>query len=136
MSAGHANAADCCRHDCYGLRVSDESPRRIQLSRAKGWRKPENTIVVARPSKWGNPYTLDMYRGDWQDMPERELRRMAVSDFRGMLDGRWEFDGDVDYPSMDEIRAELTGKNLACWCPLDQACHASVLLELACRDTP
>lgn len=27
--------------------------------------------------------------------------------------------------------AELRGKNLACWCPLDQPCHADVLLELA-----
>jgi hypothetical protein len=26
---------------------------------------------------------------------------------------------------------ELRGKNLACWCPLDQPCHAEVLLELA-----
>ena len=26
---------------------------------------------------------------------------------------------------------ELRGKNLACWCPLDQPCHADVLLELA-----
>ena len=28
---------------------------------------------------------------------------------------------------MDELR----GKNLACWCPLDQPCHADVLLEIA-----
>jgi hypothetical protein len=27
--------------------------------------------------------------------------------------------------------AELRGKNLACWCPLDQPCHADVLLEIA-----
>ncbi len=26
---------------------------------------------------------------------------------------------------------ELAGKNLACWCPLDQPCHADVLLKLA-----
>ena len=36
-----------------------------------------------------------------------------------------------------EARAELAGKNLACWCPLTDAqgnrvpCHADVLLELA-----
>lgn len=29
--------------------------------------------------------------------------------------------------------SELRGKNLACWCPLDQPCHADVLLELANR---
>jgi hypothetical protein len=26
---------------------------------------------------------------------------------------------------------ELRGKNLACWCKLDEACHADVLLRLA-----
>ncbi len=26
---------------------------------------------------------------------------------------------------------QLRGKDLACWCPLDQPCHADVLLELA-----
>jgi len=35
------------------------------------------------------------------------------------------------YPSIDEIVATLSGKNLACWCPLDQPCHADVLLNLA-----
>ena len=29
------------------------------------------------------------------------------------------------------IRHELHGKNLACWCPLDQSCHADVLLAIA-----
>lgn len=34
-------------------------------------------------------------------------------------------------PDIDEIRAELRGHDLACWCPLDQPCHADVLLEIA-----
>lgn len=104
-------------------------PHRVQLSRRKGFRLPPNTLSVARPTRWGNPYTLDMYRVDWATYPERELRRMAVSDFRGMVDGRWGFDGDVDYP-ISEIGL-LAGRNLACWCPLDGPCHADVLLELA-----
>lgn len=29
------------------------------------------------------------------------------------------------------VRAELRGRDLACWCPLDQPCHADVLLRLA-----
>ncbi|ETX26587.1 DUF4326 domain-containing protein [Roseivivax isoporae] len=32
-----------------------------------------------------------------------------------------------------EIIRELRGKDLACWCPLDQPCHADVLLEIANR---
>ena len=35
------------------------------------------------------------------------------------------------YPSLDEIRAALGGRDLACWCPLDKPCHADVLLRLA-----
>jgi Protein of unknown function (DUF3631)/Domain of unknown function (DUF4326) len=30
-----------------------------------------------------------------------------------------------------EIRSALHGRDLACWCPLDQPCHADVLLEIA-----
>jgi len=30
-----------------------------------------------------------------------------------------------------DVRACLRGKNLACWCALDQPCHADVLLEMA-----
>ena len=33
-------------------------PERIHLRRAKGWRKPESAITVARPSSWGNPFRL------------------------------------------------------------------------------
>jgi hypothetical protein len=31
------------------------------------------------------------------------------------------------------IRKDLHGKNVACWCPLDQFCHADVLLKIANR---
>lgn len=101
-------------------------PDRVRLSRRAGWRKPENTIVVARPTRWGNPYRWQDYRTDWTDASDAELRRMAVSDFRGLLEGRFD---DHTYPC-DDI-GQLAGFNLACWCPLDGACHADVLLELA-----
>ncbi len=101
-------------------------PERIQLSRRKGWRKPEGAIVVARPSKWGNPYTLAELRIDYPGADVEELRRMATSDFRVMLEGKWGEDRG-DYP----LVTELAGHDLACWCPLDQPCHADVLLELA-----
>jgi hypothetical protein len=28
-------------------------------------------------------------------------------------------------------KVELAGRDLACWCPLDQPCHADVLLMVA-----
>jgi hypothetical protein len=33
--------------------------------------------------------------------------------------------------TVEDVRTELAGKDLACWCPLNQPCHADVLLELA-----
>jgi hypothetical protein len=31
-------------------------PRRLQLSRKKGFRLPAGAIFFSRPTKWGNPY--------------------------------------------------------------------------------
>ncbi len=93
-------------------------PERIQLSRRKGWRKPDNTVVVARPSKWGNPFRVGVNAFN---------RANAVEQFREMATrpGR-SFEG-----FREQVRDELAGKNLACWCPLDQPCHADVLLKIA-----
>jgi hypothetical protein len=92
-------------------------PVRIQLSRKKGWRMPENTVKVSRPGKWGNPFTVEDYG-----------RQIAVSNYRIRLHGL------IDIGAVD--LAELRGKNLACFCPLDQPCHADVLLELANAKEP
>ena len=123
-------------------------PNRIQLRRTHGWRKPAGTIVVARPTRWGNPFRIDdladliehyeiSHNGD---APPRgalrgQAQRMAVSWFADMVTTRiprqvWP-KAAHHYPSTDEIIAALTGHDLACWCPLDQPCHADVLLELA-----
>lgn len=99
-------------------------PERIQLSRKKGWRKPENTVVVSRPSKWGNPWIILLPGG----------RPLAVQRFREMFTVDEEARAAFGYPKPGEISAELAGRNLACWCPLDQPCHADVLLEIANRD--
>ena len=36
-------------------------------------------------------------------------------------------------PLLRHIQRDLAGKNLACWCALDEPCHADVLLEIANR---
>lgn len=35
-----------------------------------------------------------------------------------------------------QARQALAGKDLACWCPLDQPCHADGLLEIANQEVP
>lgn len=87
---------------------------RIQRKRSKGWRMPEGVVYVGRPSKWGNPYNFGP-----------SARAKAVNRFRAEL-----LAGAMPV-SVEEIRAELAGKDLACWCPLDEPCHADVLLEVA-----
>lgn len=118
-------------------------PERLQLSRRRGYRKPEGAVVVSRPSKWGNPFTVAWHRAVEAELgappkPEAEVRAGLVTAFRSVVlhlsdSGFW---GMVDHQAVLAIReglerGELTGKNLACWCPLDQPCHADVLLAIA-----
>lgn len=106
------------------------TPKRIQRKRTKGWRMPENAVYVGRPTKWGNPFmvvdVLEAYCGN-----EREARADCVRSYREYLlrdDGAY-----IRLASAVDAARELRGKDLACWCPLDQPCHADVLLELANR---
>lgn len=96
-------------------------PYRIQLSRKKGWRLPPNTVVVSRPSRWGNPHKVG-----WCELCNRtHTREEAIQEHRSAV-----FFSRV---LTESLFAELRGKNLACWCRLDQPCHADVLLEIANR---
>ena len=96
-----------------------ETPIRVQRKRTRGWRMPENTVYVGRPSKWGNHIHV---------APNKMTAPHAVNLFRAWVNER----AGLGY--FESVRAELRGKNLACWCPLDQPCHADVLLELANGD--
>ena len=75
-------------------------------------------MVVARPSQWGNPFVV----GD-----ERS-RAQAVELFAAALTSD---DGATLRFNVADVRRELAGRDLACWCPLDEPCHADVLLRLA-----
>lgn len=33
--------------------------------------------------------------------------------------------------AQDAVKRELKGKNLMCWCPLGEPCHADILLQIA-----
>ena len=98
-------------------------PYRIQLKRTKGWRMPAKTVKVDRSTRWGNPFKVD-YKGM---TPE-----LAVQSFKNVLDefGEYQISSRVKV-TIDDIKRELRGKNLACWCKLSEVCHADVLLEIA-----
>lgn len=109
-------------------------PVRLRLGRNKGFdlqaiSKETNgleAVYVARPSAWGNPYSIQKGASWFVEGPglpyercgnEEGARQKVIKLFRQRMEC-------VDV-------SELRGKNLACWCKPDEACHADVLLELA-----
>lgn len=120
--------------------------QRIQRKRVRGWRMPKGAIYVGRPTKWGNPFVA------WEDgqpyhhkmefhtlSPESAVisfRKQAHEGWSSIPVHKWpKRDGHLLIPrqwtTIEDVKRELRGKDLACWCPLDQPCHADVLLEIA-----
>jgi Domain of unknown function (DUF4326) len=80
-------------------------------------RIPPDAIYVGRQARglrrspFANPFTTKRYSRD-----------EAIRRYREYL---------LTTPGLlDAARAELAGRDLACWCPLDSPCHADVLIEL------
>lgn len=103
-------------------------PERIQLSRAKGWRMPPNTMKVDRTTRWGNQAAkigedISYYTADCTCATAADV----VDLFRRVMDAH-----RVANPrKFEEWIAPLRGKNLACWCKPGEPCHADILLEMA-----
>ena len=117
------------------------APVRFQRSRAKGYKTPENTIYVGRPTKFGNPFKLT---------PDGWI--MCYSINRNILDPwiYWSAAGGFDLSDIVDLYEQwikgelkqsclptppdysiLKGKNLSCFCSLNKSCHADVLLRLS-----
>lgn len=111
-------------------------PIRLQRSRARGSRltSPNGlpVVCVTRPGKWGNPFKIGMSSHEAGEAAARhfgvrvnqEDPLNTLSDVIAMY--RWCVENFRRKSVM-----ELRGHNLACFCGLDKACHADVLLELA-----
>lgn len=111
-------------------------PIRIQLSRKLGWRMPANTVKVDRSTKWGNPFPI----GSEYPTAAAAVQRFRAAVIGPVLDGKQCAPNAHQESYIGKIIGsagqELAGKNLACWCPLDQPCHADVLLKLANERLP
>lgn len=102
-------------------------PIRIKLSRQKGWRMPENTVKVDRSTKYGNPFVP----GKTGPMGRSPIDKVgSVGCFADMMKDP-ELRAAAGYPSDEEIRRDLGGKNLGCWCEIGECCHAEILLPIA-----
>lgn len=95
-------------------------PQRIQQRRVKGADIHAEGLVlnglptksVARPAKWRNRFEVE-------DYGRPEAIRLHCESVAGRH---------------AEIRHDLRGYNLACFCRPDQACHADLLLAIANRE--
>lgn len=96
------------------------NPRRLR--RTKSGSPPG--AFVGRPTRFGNPFRYENLEGKLAKLDRKDQRRILVAAFR---EHRHQF----GYPSDDEVRTELRGKNLVCWCPLNEDCHADELLRIA-----
>ncbi len=135
------------------------TPKRVQMSRQHPWRAEHpDAVIVARPSRWGNWYRVTTLRKRYEEnsryvaaLPDPDAWIVEHVDKRGMQWGGFTDRSEATAFAVDMHRrsllatradldgllhhehylAELRGRDLACWCPLDQPCHADVLLELA-----
>ena len=75
------------------------------------YKENPNAVFVGRPSKYGNPFKVSEYG------LEKCLRL-----YREWLTSKLKED-----PKFLEL---LRGKDLVCYCRLDQKCHADIIMEL------
>ena len=117
-------------------------PVRIQRRRTRGWRKPDNAVIVSRPSRYGSPFTIQAaIDAEWSSP-----RRFVVVNFAewlrvGTVGGWYEQTYRVGRQTLDrrvilDGLPDLRGRDLACTCPLPEPgqpdhCHGAVLLRLA-----
>jgi len=71
----------------------------------------EYDIFIGRPSKFGNPFVLG------QDGTRSEV----IAKFEQYL---------RTHPELDQLLDELDGKRIACFCSVEQKCHADVYIKL------
>lgn len=115
-------------------------PARVRLSRTKGFRLQQyapGAIVVRRPTRWGNPFTVADALADDPALTAAQARQRCAEFFDLWLDGEIE----LSDPALAERRAwilehiqELEGHPLACTCPEavpgePDWCHAVSLIR-------
>lgn len=122
--------------------TTPEGPVRIRLSKHPEFRLPPNTVRVGYGTRWANPWEhhakvsqQNGYGGSIRRV-ERD-HQMAAGWYRRELLTK----GRVVVPAnkykaelvttIEDIKRELVGKNVGCWCQLYHACHGDVLLEVA-----
>jgi len=114
-------------------------PERIVLSRGRGFNLQDISAarnglpaqVVARPGRWGNPFAIAQVMAETA-LGKDEAQAECVERYRRWVSGEMPAMQSPGLPpDAAHIRAELAGKNLACWCKAGTPCHADILIDIA-----
>ncbi len=104
-------------------------PLRIQRKRSPGWKKPDGSVCITRPGKFGNPFDNSAAFEAW--LVRGEIRLVS-------LNREW-----IPWTEMTKERLrlkremilsrlpELQGRQLLCFCGIEHDCHGDVLARLA-----
>ena len=123
-------------------------PARIQRKRTPGWTlagatsNPLGAVIVSRPSRFGNPFTIKDAIDAEVGNPYSAVTQLYREWLRVGTEGGWYQETyRVGRQVFDRRRVLadlhlLRGKDLACTCPLPELgqpdhCHGAVLLALA-----
>jgi hypothetical protein len=119
--------------------MSDQSPRRIQLRRTKGWRMPEDGVKVDRTTEFGNPFAIFgpfKYDGrvEWDVVSFVEIWRyptkIEAQQAAVLKHAAW-----LQLPAQellrDRIRLRFKRARPACWCRLEDPCHGDTIAAVA-----
>ncbi|WP_234053753.1 MULTISPECIES: DUF4326 domain-containing protein [unclassified Xanthobacter] len=119
-----------------------EQPIRIQLSRTRGWRMPENTLKIDRSTRWGNHFHVIACEDgafevrcrlpDSDSAPKAAAGTLAAALGAAVgLYGAW-LNSEWGIHTRRRAKDELRSKNLACWCRLCERHHAGRPFGEAC----
>lgn len=123
--------------------MNDHKPHPLRRRRENFLMKiPAGGVLVARPTRWGNPFVIDMSGGGYEvryqvkpgmrpdviadGLTLEEAVARAVAEYR-----KWLRCAPRGIEVAAAAKKELKGREVYCYCPLDRPCHADVLAEVA-----
>ncbi|MHA2274206.1 MAG: DUF4326 domain-containing protein [Candidatus Kariarchaeaceae archaeon] len=94
--------------------MSIEFPRRYTWTHHRSRKIPENSKLVTRKTRWGNPYKLIEHGGEYTREEALELYEKWLND---------------QLKRNSKFLEPLYGFHLVCYCRQHLACHGDILLK-------
>lgn len=111
-------------------------PKRIQRKRTKGFKletdNPLGYVLIHRPFKLGNPFDwtnfLEEHGGDSEKAKLHSQALFGLWLYQDELSDVQDYEKEAHNLYLKELEKHR-GKDVVCFCKLDQACHGDVILK-------